>query len=38
MDRTAAGLVRNLLAMLETLGHVPNGARGYYINRRCPAR
>ncbi len=26
--------VRNLLALLRTHGHVPNGARRYYLNRR----
>jgi neutral trehalase len=35
MTQTAAGLVGNLLAMLEAVGHVPNGARVYYLNRRC---
>ncbi len=31
---TALNLVSNLLSMLEAVGHVPNGARVYYINRR----
>jgi len=26
--------VRNLLALLRAHGHVPNGARRYYLNRR----
>lgn len=34
MTETATSEVRNLLSMLETYGHVPNGARAYYINRR----
>jgi neutral trehalase len=34
MAATAAGLVRNLLHMLGSVGHVPNGARAYYLNRR----
>jgi neutral trehalase len=32
---TASGLVGNLMSMLEAVGHVPNGARVYYLNRRC---
>ncbi len=35
MHATATGLVRNLMAALRALGHVPNGARAYYTNRRC---
>ena len=34
MTDTAAGLVGNLMAMLAAVGHVPNGARVYYLNRR----
>jgi len=34
MTETATSEVRNLLSLLETYGHVPNGARVYYINRR----
>jgi alpha,alpha-trehalase len=34
MGATAAGLVRNLMHMLGAVGHVPNGGRGYYLNRR----
>jgi neutral trehalase len=34
MTETAAGLVGNLMSMLEAVGHVPNGARVYYLNRR----
>ena len=34
MAGTAEGLVRNLLHMLEAAGHVPNGGRAYYLNRR----
>ena len=34
MTETAMSEVRNLLSLLETYGHVPNGARVYYINRR----
>ncbi|GBF87739.1 trehalase-like [Raphidocelis subcapitata] len=36
MGRTASGLVKNLLSALAALGHVPNGARGYYVNRSQP--
>ncbi|WIA44588.1 hypothetical protein OEZ86_007311 [Tetradesmus obliquus] len=36
MTETAAGLVGNLLSMLEAVGHVPNGARVYYLNRSQP--
>ena len=35
MTDTATSEVRNLLSLVETYGHVPNGARVYYINRRC---
>lgn len=34
MTDTATSLVDNLLAMLRAVGHVPNGARVYYLNRR----
>lgn len=34
MVDTAEGLVRNLLHMLAAVGHVPNGGRAYYTNRR----
>lgn len=30
----AINLVSNLMSMLEAVGHVPNGARVYYLNRR----
>jgi alpha,alpha-trehalase len=36
MFSTAEGLVDNLLSMLERVGHVPNGARVYYLNRSQP--
>eukprot|EP00879_Flechtneria_rotunda_P008702 GHRR01009116.1.p1 GENE.GHRR01009116.1~~GHRR01009116.1.p1 ORF type:complete len:560 (+),score=184.24 GHRR01009116.1:304-1983(+) len=36
MQDTAAGLIGNLMAMLERVGHVPNGARVYYLNRSQP--
>nr|QOL01196.1 putative extracellular protein TR9_008 [Trebouxia lynnae] len=36
MTETAMSEVRNLLSLLETYGHVPNGARVYYINRSQP--
>ncbi|KAF6257659.1 trehalase-domain-containing protein [Scenedesmus sp. NREL 46B-D3] len=36
MTDTAAGLVGNLMAMLAAVGHVPNGARVYYLNRSQP--
>lgn len=28
-------IVRNLLYLLQEHGHVPNGSRTYYLNRRC---
>ena len=34
MTETATSEVRNLMSLLATYGHVPNGARVYYINRR----
>lgn len=34
MTETATSEVTNLLSLQETYGHVPNGARVYYINRR----
>ena len=34
MTETATSEVMNLLSLQETYGHVPNGARVYYINRR----
>lgn len=34
MLNTAEGMLDNLMSMLERVGHVPNGARVYYINRR----
>lgn len=36
MTQSARNLVSNLLSMLEAVGHVPNGARVYYINRSQP--
>eukprot|EP00879_Flechtneria_rotunda_P007623 GHRR01007995.1.p1 GENE.GHRR01007995.1~~GHRR01007995.1.p1 ORF type:complete len:511 (+),score=72.93 GHRR01007995.1:1352-2884(+) len=36
MNDTAASLLDNLFAMLERVGHVPNGARVYYLNRSQP--
>ncbi|KAA6417621.1 MAG: putative trehalase-like, partial [Trebouxia sp. A1-2] len=36
MTETATSETRNLLSLLETYGHVPNGARVYYINRSQP--
>ena len=30
----AEGIVRNLLELVEKWGHVPNGSRAYYTNRR----
>ena len=36
MSRTAEGMVRNLASLLQTHGHVPNGARSYYLNRSQP--
>jgi len=34
MHSTAKGVVGNLMHLLATLGHVPNGARAYYLTRR----
>jgi hypothetical protein len=34
----AAQLVDNLLHLLAAHGFVPNGARSYYLNRRCACR
>ena len=34
MTETATSEVTNLLSLQEMYGHVPNGARVYYINRR----
>ncbi|KAK9840623.1 hypothetical protein WJX81_004876 [Elliptochloris bilobata] len=36
MHATAQAEVCNLLALLSAHGHVPNGARSYYVNRRHP--
>lgn len=36
MNVTAASEMANLLALLQRYGHVPNGARTYYINRSQP--
>ena len=33
---TAEGVARNLLALVERFGFVPNGARAYYLNRTQP--
>jgi len=32
---TARDLVHNLLSLVDAVGHIPNGARTYYRNRRC---
>lgn len=32
---TAKDIVHNLLSLVDTVGHIPNGARAYYRNRRC---
>ena len=34
MTETATSQVRDLLTLLQDYGHVPNGARRYYLNRR----
>ena len=34
MFDSASQLAHNLMAMLREVGHVPNGARVYYLNRR----
>ena len=36
LPAAAAGVARNLLHMLAAVGHVPNGARCYYLNRSQP--
>ena len=36
MSVTAEGMVRNLASLLQIHGHVPNGARSYYLNRSQP--
>ncbi|KAK9830431.1 hypothetical protein WJX72_011737 [[Myrmecia] bisecta] len=36
MPETAKSEVNNLVSLLNTYGHVPNGARSYYINRSQP--
>ncbi|XP_078154536.1 putative trehalase [Carex rostrata] len=36
MYETAKGIVLNLVSLIETYGHVLNGARTYYINRSQP--
>lgn len=36
MYDTAKGIVTNLVSMIETFGHVLNGARAYYTNRSQP--
>jgi hypothetical protein len=37
LRQTALDMVDNLLALAKEVGHMPNGARVYYINRRCCA-
>ena len=34
MTETATSQVRDLMTLLQDYGHVPNGARRYYLNRR----
>jgi neutral trehalase len=34
MYETAKGIVTNLIHLIEEYGHVLNGARAYYTNRR----
>lgn len=34
MHETAKAIVTNLISLLEKYGHVLNGARAYYTNRR----
>jgi alpha,alpha-trehalase len=36
MRQTATGMVRNLVTLAAAHGHVPNGARTYYLNRSQP--
>lgn len=31
---TPQGIVQNLVHLVNLYGHVPNGSRSYYINRR----
>lgn len=34
LHRTAVGMLRNMLTLVDTYGFVPNGSRTYYTNRR----
>ena len=36
MTETAIGMVRNLAYLVQQYGHMPNGARSYYLNRSQP--
>lgn len=36
MHDTARGMLENLIELLQTLGHIPNGSRWYYENRSQP--
>ncbi|CAH0398060.1 unnamed protein product [Chilo suppressalis] len=36
MKETARGMIENLIQLLKTIGHVPNGSRWYYQNRSQP--
>ncbi|KAL1494130.1 hypothetical protein ABEB36_009776 [Hypothenemus hampei] len=36
MDKTAKGMIENLLFMVEKYGFIPNGGRIYYLNRSQP--
>mmetsp|Transcript_3283 Transcript_3283/g.9510 ORF Transcript_3283/g.9510 Transcript_3283/m.9510 type:complete len:550 (-) Transcript_3283:20-1669(-) len=36
MKETATGMVENLLSLLKSVGHIPNGSRTYYLNRSQP--
>ncbi|KAF5834314.1 trehalase-domain-containing protein [Dunaliella salina] len=36
LHTTARDLVVNLLSLVDTVGHIPNGARSYYTNRSQP--
>lgn len=34
LHRTAVGMLRNMLTLVDTYGFVPNGSRTYYTHRR----
>ncbi|XP_036077022.1 trehalase-like [Rousettus aegyptiacus] len=36
MSETVKGMLQNFLDLVQTYGHVPNGARVYYLQRSQP--